>query len=159
MPIWIEVLGNDGGIVRPVFEQCLVRLIKTLQVLRTIPRAAREQDHVVRTGHGVDAVQLYEPKPVDQLMQITPSGSSRRLFGQRMPVEEQPSGLAIAKPCYCVTVQRRFSVSPNAMVGFSVTVFSTDSAGSARRLAIISAAFRPISSLHASIVANCRGNP
>ena len=50
----------------PVLEQSLVLLIEPLEVLGAIARFAREKDQVMGPRHCIDAVELYEPQPLDQ---------------------------------------------------------------------------------------------
>ena len=49
----------------------------------------------MRPLDGVDAVDLNEAEPLDQLQQIGAARRTGRLFAQRMPVEKQPPRVAV----------------------------------------------------------------
>ena len=65
-PIRKSFNRQDRRVVGPVFEYCAVAFMQLLQCLGAVGLAAAPQDHVMRPGDGVDAVDLDKADAVDQ---------------------------------------------------------------------------------------------
>ena len=59
--------------------------------------AAAEQNHVMRAGDGVDAVDLHKTDAVDEIGQRLPRGRTSRSLGQRVTVQKQAAGSGVGK--------------------------------------------------------------
>ena len=97
LPIGMQGNGQDRGVMRPVFKQGAVGLGQGFERGRAVALATRPQDHVVRAGDGVDAVNLHETDAGDETGQIGTLGWAGRGLGQRMFVQEKAAGKGVGK--------------------------------------------------------------
>jgi hypothetical protein len=79
----------------PMLPQAAVAFEKLLERRRAIRLSPRPQDHVMRPGNGVDAVDLNKADPLDQVMQGLPRGGAHRGLGQGVSVQEKTAGAGV----------------------------------------------------------------
>lgn len=82
--------------MRPVFPDRALRM-QAVKRRGFVGLAARPQDHLMRAGNRVDAIDLHETDAVDQRGQIGALAGAGRRFGQRVSIEKQRAGIGIGK--------------------------------------------------------------
>ena len=71
-----------------MFENSTVTVVKNVQIPWAIGRTSGMEDHVVSTGHGVDRIDLNEPKLINDGLQIAALARPGRRLTQPMPIQE-----------------------------------------------------------------------
>ena len=97
MPMRIKRHRNNSRIMSPVLKKRAVALIQPLKMRCAISRSARKQDHVMRAGDRVDAVELNKAEFFDQGGKISAFARACRRLAQSVTMQKNLPRRAIVQ--------------------------------------------------------------
>ena len=85
----IELLRDDSGIVCPMLEDMTISHVKMIQRARTIRGSPCVKNHMMRTRHGIDRVNLNEAELIDYLFEVVAASIARWCLREAVPIQKE----------------------------------------------------------------------